>query len=59
MATAVTNQDQFNKGNAWLDTQQKVANHTTRQATPECTGPENPDMLSQGAHSQTSYPRVQ
>ena len=25
--TAVTNHDQFNSGHAWMDTQQRVANH--------------------------------
>ena len=35
-----------------MDTQQKVANKKTRQATPECTHP------IRGSESQTSYPRV-
>ena len=46
VVTAVTNHDQFNKGHTWMDTWQKVANH-------------KPDKLSQGAHNQTSYTRVQ
>ena len=51
--TAVTNHNQFNKDHAWIDTQQKVANHKpdkllhsvpaqseaqeARQAIPWCT----------------------
>ena len=38
--TAVTNHDQFNKDHAWMDTQQKVANH-------------NPDKLPQNAPAQS------
>ena len=34
--TVVTNHNQFNKGHAWMDTYQKVANH-------------KPDKLSQNA----------
>ena len=34
-----------------------------RQASPECTwpirGPRKPDKLSQDAHNQTSYPKIQ
>ena len=40
VVTAVTNHDQFNKGHAWMDTSQKVANH-------------KPDKLPQSAPSQS------
>ena len=60
--TVVTNHDQFNKGHAWMYTYEKVANHKTRQATPECTcqsEAKEARRLSKGAHNQASYPRVQ
>ena len=53
VVTVVTNHNQFNKGHAWMDTKQKVANHKpdklpqntpaqseakkARQAIPGCT----------------------
>ena len=40
VVTAVTNHDHFNKGHAWMDTQQKVANH-------------KPDKLPQNAPAQS------
>ena len=60
--TVVTNHDEFNKGHAWMDTKQKVVNHKTDklpQNAPAQSEAQEARQLSQGAHNQRSYPRVQ
>ena len=42
VVTVVTNHDQFNKGHAWMDTYQKVANHKPEKL------PQNAPAQSEG-----------